>query len=195
MVSSVKSFISLPGLLLGLGFFCIALFLVGRFVLEANPATTDLGANLSFIGFYLGFFPLLAGIALKFSEVAPAPVLASPPKDIDQHRASQATKIQREVLSDVTKKSYFKSAHMADALKRIGLTRRDEDVPRLEGYRETLTDGRYTLVLRFHSPQVQTQRWHDRQAKFDTFFGRDVSSRLKMLDEERVELFLTSKAS
>ncbi|UFP93860.1 DUF2854 domain-containing protein [Gloeobacter morelensis] len=193
--------LTLPTLLTGLGLLLFTLFVVG-YILQTQPGLADLGANLSFVGLNYFLFPLVGGITLRFSEVKPSAVLAAPPVNIDAVRDAQATEIQKQVLSDISKRSYFKSRHMADALKRIGLSRRDEELPELLGYREEIVDGRYALVLRFDSLKVDRQRWEDRLPKFKTFFGKGVDARLNFFpevaateaNELQVELHLISAA-
>lgn len=188
------SLFSLPNVLTTIGVLLFALFLVGHFVVSRQPEMADLGANLSFLGLNYFLFPLIGGITLKFSEVKPAPVLAPPPPGVEQYRATQGTEIQKQVLADISKRAYFKSAHMADALKRIGLSKRDEELPTLAGYRETAIDEHYALVLRFDSPMVPVQRWQDRAAKLSTFFGKGVAAHADYLPNNQVDLYLVSKS-
>jgi hypothetical protein len=83
---------------------------------------------------------------------------------------------------------------MADALKRIGIARRDDEMPTLVGYRELQEDGRYVLALHFDSSKVDPGRWQDREAKLKTFFGKDVAARLELPGADRVELYLKSQS-
>ncbi|AGY56817.1 DUF2854 domain-containing protein [Gloeobacter kilaueensis] len=199
--SEKSGLFSLPTLLTGLGIALFGLFVAG-YILQTQPGMADLGANLSFVGLNYFLFPLIGGITLRFAQVQPAPQLAAPPAAIDALRAAQATEIQKQVLTDITGRAYFKSKHMADALKRIGLSRRDDELPTLVGYREEADDGIYALVLRFESPRVSRQRWESCLPKLRTFFGRGVAVGLDFLplpagaaeSELLVELSLKSAA-
>jgi len=184
-----KSPFTLPALLTGAGLLLFGLFVAG-YALQTQKGLEDLGANLSFVGLNYFLFPLVGGITLRFAEVPPAPLLAPPPEGIERLRAEQATPILTQVLGDISKRSYFKSRHMADALKRIGLARRDEELPVLIGYREAHEAGRYALVLRFDSSRVDFERWQQKSARFGTFFGKGVSARLVQLAGDQVELTL-----
>lgn len=187
-----RSFFNLPTLLTTVGLLLFGLFLAGYF-LQTRPGMEDLGANLSFIGLNYFLFPLVGGIALRLSQMQPAPLLAPLPTEIERYRTEQATTIQKEVLADISKYSYFKSAHMADALKRLGLGRRDGELPLLTGYRELVEEGRYVLALRFDSTKVDRERWLARQPKFNAFFGKGVATRLEFPGNDVVDLFLRSE--
>ncbi|MBC7883597.1 MAG: DUF2854 domain-containing protein [Anaerolineae bacterium] len=191
MASPVPKFFSLPNVLIGIGLLLFGLFLLGYFVISHQKNMEDLGTNLSFAGLNYFLFPLFIGIALKLSTTPPAPILKAPPANIEKYR-TQATPIQNQVYSDITKQAYFKAAHMSEALKRIGLSKRDEELPILAGYWETLEEEHYALHLRFNSPKIGPERWETCRPKLGTFFGKGVDVRVNIVSEEVVEVSLVN---
>jgi hypothetical protein len=191
MASPLSKIFSPPNVLIGIGLLLFGLFLLGYFVISKQKGMEDLGTNLSFAGLNYFLIPFAIGIALKLSTTPPAPVLKASPANIEKYR-TQATPIQTQVYTDITKQAYFSSAHMSEALKRIGLSKRDEELPVLAGYWETLEDERYALHLRFNSPKIGSERWETCKPKLGTFFGKGVEVHMNIVSENVVEVSLVS---
>jgi Protein of unknown function (DUF2854) len=99
-------------------------------------------------------------------------------------RETQATAIQKEIFKDVTRYRYGERAHLAAALKFLGLSPTDEERPILIGIYETTIDDAYTLVLGFDSPMIKFATWQKQLDKMDQFFGADVRVLLEEPEEE-----------
>ncbi len=151
--------------------------------------------TLNLAGIFAGIPLLLGGITMKVVELKPVPALVSPSDAVIQARA-QATTIQNEVRADITKYNYGANAHMEEALEFLGLRGPTEaDLPKLVGYQEDLREGRYTLVLRFKSPEVSFEKWQDSYAKkMQGFFGKDVSVELAQPGEATVDLAIIAQS-
>ncbi|MDX2272363.1 MAG: DUF2854 domain-containing protein [Cyanobacteriota bacterium] len=177
-------------------------FPISSIVLVAGMALTAWGflnyndpvLNLS--GIFAGIPLLLGGVTMKVVELKPVPPLEPPSgaalNELAQQRSQQATTIQQQVRADITKYNYGANAHLEDALEFLGLRGPTEaDLPKVVGYQEALRQGRYTLLLRFHSPAVAFTQWQDSQAKkMQGFFGRDVEVELSQPAENMVDLAL-----
>ncbi|WP_287130351.1 DUF2854 domain-containing protein [Candidatus Cyanaurora vandensis] len=183
MVASLANLVLLAALVLS-GLF------VGSYFFISDP---DLQANLGLFGITYISFIWPAYFVLRITERRPIPTTTAPPADIEALR-TQRTTIQKEILRDINKYVYLKETHMQDQLHALGLgVKSDTELPKLIGYHETDQDGRYALVLQFDSHHVPLAKWQKRQAKLDTFFGKDVTTAVTTVAPERVELALICK--
>jgi hypothetical protein len=140
-------------------------------------------ATLNLAGFFYGFPLFLGGLAFKIAELKPAPYTRPTSPEVAVLRESQATPIQKQLRRDVTRYRYGQSIHMDVAIARIGLTTRKDDLPELTGLYETTTEGAYTLVLEFNSPEVSFSRWESQQGKIETFFGPGIRAVLEEIKD------------
>jgi hypothetical protein len=155
------------------------------FVNYSNPI-------LNLIGLFTGIPLLLGGVIMKVVELKPVRSLATPSEAVLRARAEQATEIQNQVRSDITKYNYGANAHLENALEFLGLRGLTEaELPQVIGYEEQLREGRYTLLLRFRSPKVPFEQWQESyDRKMSTFFGRDVQVELTQTGPDQVDLAL-----
>lgn len=174
-------------------------FPISNIVLVAGVAATLFGfinyndPTLNLAGIFVGIPLLLGGGTMKAVELKPVPVLQKATEPVIKARAQQATEIQSQVRSDITKYSYGANAYLEDALEFLGIKgTREADLPRLSGYWEELREDRYTLVLRFTSPAVPFEKWQEGCEKKSRFFGQDVRVDLKQPEDNQVELALVS---
>ncbi|CAH2079771.1 unnamed protein product [Thlaspi arvense] len=138
------------------------------------------GSEWSAIMLTYGFPLAIIGMALKYAELRPVPCLSY--SDAVKLRESCATPILTQVRSDVTRYRYGDEQHLEEALKRIfqyglggGIPRRS--APILTMIREeVLTDGRYCLVLVFEAKALKLSDFEQRQAKFTSFFGPNITA-------------------
>lgn len=147
-------------------------------------------ATLNLIGFFYGIPILLGGLALKASELEPAPYSQPTSEAIVALRDRQATATQTQIRKDVTRFRYGQSAHLDTSLKALKLSPTDEECPILQNIREEETDGAYTLVLQFESPFFPAQAWKDKEQKLTGFFGPGVRVEVNALDDELVDVAL-----
>jgi Protein of unknown function (DUF2854) len=141
-------------------------------------------AALNFGGFFYGIPMLLGGMAFKITELKPVPVTVEPTAAVEALRITQATATQKEIFKDVTRYRYGERAHLAAALKFLGLSPTDEERPELIGIYETTIDEAYTLVLGFDSPMIKYSTWEKKLDKMDQFFGPGVRVLLEKPEEE-----------
>lgn len=160
------------------------LTIVGLAAYFANYATLNLA------GFFYGLPLVLGGLALKAAELQPVPFTVPTSAELLALREQQATPTQNQVRQDVTRYRYGQSAHLDDALKRLGLAPSDEQRPTLEGLREITVDGAYALVLEFYSPFISLETWQQKQEKIATFFGPGLRVQVTQLPENRIDLAL-----
>ena len=152
-------------------------------------------ATLNLAGFFYGIPLLLGGLALKSSELEPVPI--DPPSDatIVTLRSQQATPIQKQIFSEVTRYRYGEEAHLEVALERLGLSPSDDDRPVLTSVREENRDGAYCLILRFDSPEIPMTTWQEKQEKITCFFGPNITTEINAISPEndRLELALIAE--
>lgn len=145
--------------------------------------------TLNLAGFFYGIPLLLGGLALKAAELEPAP-FTEPTAEILALREKQATNTQNQVRKDVTRFRYGQTAHLDDALERLGLAPTDEERPVLRGLREVNVDGAYGLILEFDSPLVPLETWKEKQEKIAKFFGPGLHAQVSQTAENKIELAL-----
>lgn len=146
--------------------------------------------TLNLAGFFYGVPLLLGGLALKAAELKPVPLSVPTPAEVLSLREQQATPTQKQLRQDVTRYRYGQSAHLDDALKRLGLAPTDEERPVLEGLREIEIDGTYALVLEFDSPLISLDVWQQKQEKIASFFGPNLRVEVSQPDEDRIDVAL-----
>lgn len=147
-------------------------------------------STLNLVGFFYGIPLLLGGLALKAAELRPIPFTEVTSPEVLKLREAQATPTQNQIRKDVTRYRYGQSAHLDDALQRLGLGPTDEDRPELVGLREGATDGAYTLTLEFNSPFFDLSTWQERQLKIEKFFGPQVKAAIAEKADNQIELSL-----
>ncbi|MGA7932092.1 MAG: DUF2854 domain-containing protein, partial [Kovacikia sp.] len=145
-----------------------ALTLIGFFAYFSNQATLNLA------GFFYGIPLLLGGLALKAAELQPVPLMQPTSDQVLALRERQATVTQNQIRKDVTRYRYGQKAHLDSSLSFLGLSPTDEQRPVLVGVKEGETDGAYTLVLEFESPQFPLEVWQQKQEKMTNFFGPGI---------------------
>ncbi|MBW4522499.1 MAG: DUF2854 domain-containing protein [Scytolyngbya sp. HA4215-MV1] len=146
--------------------------------------------TLNLVGFFYGIPLLLGGLALKASELKPVPITQPTAPEVLALRNQQATETQNQIRKDVTRYRYGQSAHLDEALKRLGLSPTDEERPLLSGLREENIAGNYGLILEFASPFISLENWQQKQAKLTSFFGPQIRVEIKPLTDQRIELAL-----
>ncbi len=162
--------ISLGSLFLVLG---VVLSALGLFAYATGNPTLNL------VGFFYGVPILLGGAALKSAEVKPSKILQPASSQLLKLREAQATPTQNQLRQDVTRFRYGISAHLDEALEKLGMSPTDEERPVLTGICEEVfqSEGQpdaYSLVLRFQSPLISWETWQAKQEKIGRFFGPGV---------------------
>jgi hypothetical protein len=149
-------------------------------------------ATLNLAGFFYGIPLLLGGLALKASELQPVPLMQPTSDRVLALREKQATATQNQIRKDVTRYRYGQKAHLDSSLSSLGLSPMDEQRPVLVGVKEMETEGAYTLVLEFESPQIPLEVWQQKQEKMTSFFGPGVRVEVSQPESEIVDLALIS---
>ena len=147
-------------------------------------------ATLNLVGFFYGIPLLLGGLALKASELKPIPLSQPTSESILQIRDRTATPIQNQIRKDIMRYRYGQSAHLDEALKRLGLSPSDDQRPVLTSLREHEVDGAYALILEFDSPLIPWETWAKQREKMEKFFGPGIRVELTQPDEQRVDVAL-----
>lgn len=147
-------------------------------------------ATLNLAGFFYGIPLLLGGLALKAAELKPIPITQATSTEVLAVREQQATETQNQIRKDVTRYRYGQEAHLSDALERLGLGSNREERPILQGIRETLIDGSYTLILQFYSPLISLETWQNKQDKIAKFFGPGLKVQIIQPQEEQIDVAL-----
>ncbi|BCL36942.1 DUF2854 domain-containing protein [Nostoc sp. MS1] len=160
------------------------LTLVGFAAYAANNATLNL------VGFFYGFPLLLGGLALKANELKPIPFSEPTTPSVLLLREQQATVTQNKIRKDITRYCYGQDAHLDAALSYLGLSPTDETRPEVTSLRETETNGAYTLILEFDSPEISISEWQQKQEKMTKYFGPGVEVKITQPDEDIIELAL-----
>lgn len=178
--------IPLGGVLLSVG---AILTLVGFVAYFKDMATLNLA------GFFYGIPILLGGAALRAAELEPVPYTKEASDTVVELRDKTATQTQNQVRKDVTRYRYGQEAHLDIALERLGLSPNDRVRPVLNGLREELRDGSYTLVLEFESPYMPLEAWQERHEKIEKFFGPNIRAEIDATSDEQMELALITAAA
>ncbi|ABA22776.1 conserved hypothetical protein [Trichormus variabilis ATCC 29413] len=160
------------------------LTIVGFVAYAANNATLNL------VGFFYGFPLLLGGLALKANELKPISFSQTTTESVLLLRQQQATVTQNKIRKDITRYCYGQNAHLDGALSYLGLSPSDEDRPIVTGLRETETNGAYTLILEFDSPEIPVSDWQQKQEKMTKYFGPGVEIKITQVGEDKIELAL-----
>lgn len=147
-------------------------------------------ATLNLAGFFYGFPLLLGGLALKSSELKPLSFSQPTTPELLALRKEKATITQNKLRRDVTRYRYGQVVHLDQALKFLGLSNKEEDTPTLKSLRETTTEGAYTLVLEFDSPQIPLTVWQQKHEKMTKFFGPGVRLEITQPQENKVDIAL-----
>ncbi|WZZ04871.1 hypothetical protein YC2023_090792 [Brassica napus] len=158
------------------------------------------GSEWSAIMLTYGFPLAIIGMALKYAELKPVPCLSY--ADAVKLRESSATPILTQVRNDVTRYRYGDEQHLEEALKRIfqyglggGIPRRSAPILTMIK-EEVLTDGRYCLVLVFEAKALKLSDFEQRQAKFTSFFGPNITAEVGKGESENLyEVRLISNVS
>lgn len=154
--------------------------------------------SLSSLLLIYGFPITLIGFALKYAELKPLDCISY--ADAVAARTTQATPIQLQIRSDVTRYRYGDEQHLDEALERIfrinkaGGIRRNQ-CPTLARLREEMTAGCYTLVLGFESPNLPIAEWETRLPKIESFFGPGIKATITPLEGTNLEVALVSDGS
>jgi hypothetical protein len=151
-------------------------------------------ATLNLAGFFYGIPVALIGLALKTAELKPVPFSKPTTPNVLGMREQQSTATQTQIRQDVTRYRYGQEAHLDEVLSFLGLSPSGKERPILEGLREELTDGAYTLVMEFESPLISFDLWEEKREKMEQFFGPNVRVALHQPDEYSVEVALISTA-
>lgn len=172
--------ISLGSLFLLIG---VVLSAIGLFAYATGNSTLNLA------GFFYGIPILLGGAALKSSEVKPSLLLHPTSEATLKLRDTQATPTQIQVRQDVTRYRYGISAHLDEALAKLGMRPTDEERPVLIGLYEEVFQAQgqpdaYSLVLRFKSPLIGLETWQEKQEKIGRFFGPGTIARVSNPDPQ-----------
>lgn len=162
-----------------------ALFVYSLGSFLSNNGASDIVATL---GFVYAIPALVAGLALKYAEVAPVNLDTTP--EAEKLRESKATKVQQKMIRDSTRFMYG-DAHMADPLRNIKLVS-EMDIPKLQNLREEVTeDGEYSVTMRFTSPETPYRLWKERGERYPRFFGPGVRCVLTIYDREEKQVELS----
>ncbi|MFM6194284.1 MAG: DUF2854 domain-containing protein [Planktothrix sp.] len=151
-------------------------------------------ATLNLAGFFYGIPLLLGGLALKAAELKPIPMTQATSTEVLAVREQQATETQNQIRKDVTRYRYGQEAHLSDALERLGLSPNREERPVLQGIRETLINGSYTLILQFYSPLISLDTWQNKQEKIAKFFGPGLKVEITQPQEEQIDVALIAES-
>lgn len=133
--------------------------------------------NLSLPTIFYGIPILLAGLALKSSELPPAERL-SPPERHRVLREQEESAALAKLLADVTRWRYGQKAHLESSLEVLKLWD-DDQPPQLLSIEELDCDGRYGLRLSFLTAAVPLERWQTQRQRLGRFFGPGLRAELQ----------------
>lgn len=174
----------------------------GTWVTLAGTALTLVGtlaylrddANLSLPTIFYGLPILIAGLALKSSELPPA-VRVTPPAQLKELRDQPNNEPLKRLLADVSRWRYGQKAHLESSLEALKLWN-DDDPPQLLSVEELVVPEGYGLRLEFDLHGVPADRWFERQERLGRFFGRGLRAELDQPGAGRLNLrLLPSSAS
>mmetsp|Transcript_15707 Transcript_15707/g.28050 ORF Transcript_15707/g.28050 Transcript_15707/m.28050 type:complete len:325 (-) Transcript_15707:30-1004(-) len=160
---------------------------IGSFLLQSGE-----NQLVQTLGFVYSIPALVGGLALKYAELPPVPLESTP--EAEALRETKGSKIQKKIVKDMTRYTYG-DAHMEDPLRFLKLAPSGRGVPNICNLKETVTkDGRYSLAMRFNSPDTPYRMWKDRSPRYAKFFGPGVRAQLKIYSkkDQQVELTLIS---
>ena len=168
----------------------------GTWVTLAGTALTMVGtlaylrddANLSLPTIFYGLPILIAGLALKSSELAPA-ARVTPPEQLKSLRDQPSSEPLRRLLADVSRWRYGQKAHLESSLEALKLWN-DDDPPQLLSVEELSLPEGYGLRLEFELHGVPADRWFQRQERLGRFFGAGLRAELDQPKAGRLNLKL-----
>ena len=178
--------ISLANAGLVIGFLLTSLGFVAYY---ANWAALNIGSLFYGVGI------LLAGFALKSSELEPLEFSKPTSESTLALREKQATSTQEQIIKDVTRFRYGQEVHLEESLERLGLSPSDEERPVLKSLREEDRDGAYALVLEFDSPNTSLEVWQQKEEKIAIFFGPGIRAEIAQTADRRVDVALVAEES
>jgi hypothetical protein len=173
-----------------------ALFSPGSLVTIAGASLSVIGwvgyatgnPNLSLPTIFYGIPILLAGLALKSSELPP-PQRPVPPSQLRALREQPASEPLRKLLADVCRWRYGQKAHLESSLEVLKLW--DDDAPpQLLAVEELDCGGSYGLRLRFSLGAVPLQRWQAQQQRLGRFFGSTLRAEIEPIGTAQLDLRL-----
>ena len=148
--------------------------------------------TLNLVGLFSGIPVLLGGLALKSSELPPAPWLQPPDARSEALRQRAATEVQRRLVKDVGRWRYGQKAHLESSLEALKLWNQDRP-PQLMGIREEDVQGRYQLTLRFQlGAEEDSQAWLDQRDRLARFFGPGLEAAVVVVDPRCIDVQLLS---
>jgi len=140
------------------------------------------GEASSSLGFVYGFPGLLLGAALKYAEVEPVPVEATPGAEDARERLGNVN--LKKIYSDVTRFRYA-DYHLEDALEALALRPRGEGPPELLKLVEKVTpEGQYSMELVFSSKATPYKSWMRNAHRYANFFGPNVRATVEKVSAE-----------
>lgn len=170
----------------------LGLSIGGVLVIVGFVAYAADNATLNLAGFFYGFPLLLGGLALKANELKPIKFTQPTTPEILALREQQATVTQNKIRTDITRYCYGQNVHFDRALSYLGLGSTDDDLPEVTGLRETETQGAYTIILGFNSPEFPINVWEEKHEKMTKYFGPGVEVKITEVGEDKIELALVS---
>jgi hypothetical protein len=173
----------------------IGLLIGGILSIVGMISYTTGNSTLSLAGLFYGVPILLGGAALRSSEVKPAQILYPLSDPVIKLRKEKATSTQNKLREDVTRYRYGIEAHLDEVLEKLGMSPTDEERPVLIGlYEEPAQNesGEYSLILRFNSPLISFDAWHQKQEKLTRFFGPGVVAEVSQPQNQVIDLRLTT---
>lgn len=173
----------------------------GTWVTLAGTALTLVGtlaylrddANLSLPTIFYGLPILIAGLALKSSELAPA-VRVTPAGQLKELRDLPSNEPLKRLLADVSRWRYGQKAHLESSLEALKLWN-DDDPPQLLSVEELSLPEGYGLRLEFELHGVPADRWFERQERLGRFFGTGLRAELDQPGAGRLNLRLLPRAA
>lgn len=143
------------------------------------------GLNVSGLGFVYGIPVFLAGAALKYAEIEPVPVSASPQSD--KIYEAKKTEIIDKIKQDVTRHRYGDEAHLDTTVKKLGLVIPGKAYPQLRELRQDEIDGELAFTMVWQSLDTPYKMWADerRIKKYESYFGPGVIADVVKIDAEQ----------
>jgi Protein of unknown function (DUF2854) len=141
--------------------------------------------SVSGLGFVYGIPIFLAGAALKYAEIEPVPLVATPAGE--RLFETKATETIQKIKQDVTRHRYGDEAHLDTTVKKLGLVVPGKEYPQLQELRVDEEDGELAFTMVWQSIDTPYKMWADerRVKKYETFFGPGVSASVVKIDAEQ----------